>query len=528
MRPRLTSVKFAAPLAIVAAIAAAASISAASASPSGPAPTVPLLKAGIQYAITSFNPASNGTLYQADGLSLEGLVRLTAGGQLQPALATSWSQPSQATYVFHLRHGVKFWDGNEMTSADVAGSYNYYRYPGLGLAGSFLTVKNIKATDKYTVVVTLRHPDASFLATIGLAPGVFEYAFFDAHKTTFGQPGTLIMGTGPWEVVSLDPTSGAEFSANPHYWGGRVPIQHISLRWYASETSEALALRAGDIDVAFPLDPKAFAATSGAQIVSPQQGIFPHVLAMEDVAPPWNDIHVRRAVAYAVNRADLIQAFNGPATPLNTIIPPAQLYHIAPRATVDKLLKSLPSYSFDLTKARQEMAASAFPNGFTADFNTLQASFGNESQVLAAQLAKIGITLNVNYVSVGAWFRILRGTDRAKVGIQLNSPGTASPDPSYEVNALLGSAKLHGGRDNLSTWEPADVDTLITNGLTTLNPLKRLAIYGQILKRVADDVAYIPLINAPQTFATSGKFKWPGFSFNYYAGPWALGIVPSH
>jgi peptide/nickel transport system substrate-binding protein len=61
--------------------------------------------------------------------------------------------------------------------------------------------------------------------------------FFEAHKSTFGNPGTLIMGTGPWELDSFDPTSGAELAANPSWWGGKVPIQHISVKIFSNETS---------------------------------------------------------------------------------------------------------------------------------------------------------------------------------------------------------------------------------------------------------------------------------------------------
>ena len=73
---------------------------------------------------------------------------------------------------------------------------------------------------------------------------IFEAKFAEDHKGTFGKPGTLVMGTGPWIVDSLDPTTGAEFSANPHWWGGKVPIQHISYKIFATETSLASAMRA--------------------------------------------------------------------------------------------------------------------------------------------------------------------------------------------------------------------------------------------------------------------------------------------
>ncbi len=93
--------------------------------------------------------------------------------------------------------------------------------------------------------------------------------FAEAHKGAFGQPGVLVMGTGPWEVDTLDPTTGAELSANPNWWGGKVPIQHISVKFFNNETSEALAFRAGEIDLDDSVtDPRSFAATSGAKLLT--------------------------------------------------------------------------------------------------------------------------------------------------------------------------------------------------------------------------------------------------------------------
>ena len=114
----------------------------------------------------------------------------------------------------------------------------------------------------------MTHPDASWQWTPAYNGEIFETKFAEDHKGTFGKPGVLVMGTGPWIVDSLDPTTGAEFSANPHWWGGKVPIQHISYKIFATETTLALAIRAGEVDLdPLIVDPKSFEATSGAKIV---------------------------------------------------------------------------------------------------------------------------------------------------------------------------------------------------------------------------------------------------------------------
>jgi ABC-type transport system substrate-binding protein len=161
------------------------------------------------------------------GLFMEHLLQLGPGNTLEPELATSVSQPNPVTYVYHLRHGVTFWDGSPMTSADVVYSLDYQSKPGVPTSVYF----------------------ANSLSYEGV---IFEKAFALAHPATMGNPGVLIEATGPWEIKSLDPTRGMELTVNPRWWGGKVPVQQISVKFFSTETSEALAMRSGEIDVAFP------------------------------------------------------------------------------------------------------------------------------------------------------------------------------------------------------------------------------------------------------------------------------------
>ena len=277
--------------------------SAGPASASGTSATIQLLREGLPESEPTLDITKNIDASELDQLSLDTLMKFGPEGQVEPNLASSVSQPNQVTYVYHLRQGVKFWGGNELTAADVAYSLNYDRRPGSLVAFSFTSVKSIEATGPYTVAVTLTHPDASWQYTPAeISSEIFEMKFAEAHKGTFGDPGVLLMGTGPWEVDSLDPTTGAELTANPHWWGGEVRVQHISFTFFSNETSEALAFRAGEIDLdPSVISPRSFASTSGAKLLTtPSCGIG--FFIMNTKTPGWDDVHVRRAVAYALDR----------------------------------------------------------------------------------------------------------------------------------------------------------------------------------------------------------------------------------
>jgi peptide/nickel transport system substrate-binding protein len=516
-------------LAVTLAVVASVVLAAASGSRSAPsvssAGTIPLLRIGVVGSTTStLDPFHGGS---TEALSAELLMVIgPKDGKIHPWLATSVTQPGKAVYVYHLRHGVKFWDGTELTAADVAASWNYLRYPGSQAAFFFTSVKTIKATAKYDVTVTLRHVDASWKWQVaGYAAPVFEKAFLEAHKGTFGQPGTLIMATGPWIPVSYDPTSSLEFKANPHWWGGKVNIQHISIKYFADETSEALAFRSGAVDIALQVDnPKAFRSTSGLPVTS-VSSCFSAYIGMETKYPPWNDVHVRRAVAYALNRTDLIKASGTPAQPYYTLDPPYLLRSIASNSQINALFKTLNLYPYSIAKAKAELARSAYPNGFTAPLNT--ASFGaypQVTQVIAAQLAKIGINLTVNTLPLASWFGIIVGADRSKIGLQFVTAGCNSPDPNENPKFMLGSKNARAGSFNITDWAPPDIDQLLAESVATTNNTKRFAIYSKLLKRLSVDVPYVPLYLTDANFAISSRFSWPTVNAIFFTRDWALEV----
>ncbi len=178
-------------------------------------------------------------------------------------------------------------------------------------------------------------------------------------------------------------------------------VKHITVKLFANETSEALAFRAGEVDVSPDvLNPRAFASTSGASIVSTPafaEGYF----GMNIKQAPWNDIHVRRAVAYALNRADIISALGNKATPVSTLIPPDELARLGTAG---------PGQRADQARCRatrsawQGREAGAGAVGLPARLHRTPETiaFGSYTPVdeaISADLAKIGINLKLKVIS---------------------------------------------------------------------------------------------------------------------------------
>jgi peptide/nickel transport system substrate-binding protein len=242
---------------------------------------------------------------------------------------------------------------------------------------------------------------------------------------------------------------------------------------------------------------------------------------MNTTMAPWSDVHVRRAVAYALNRSDIIAAYGGPltATPASSLISPAELATIGTQAQVSAVFSSVPQYPYDLGKARQEMAQSAYPHGFTATTTIDNGGAGpngpNVDQVIAAELHKIGITLKISEVPASQYFS---DYDNAPGGDLYAQFGAVSPDPSVFPSYCLGSAATL----NVAHYVNKSISTLLADGLATSSPARRLAIYEQVLKQVATDVPYVVLFSPNAFTALSSKYTLPPFFVYPGFFSWAL------
>jgi peptide/nickel transport system substrate-binding protein len=513
---------------------AACSTSSPSPSASGGAAsggTIPQFTIGFDPAASTLNYAKSNIGYQLGGLALEPLLVAEKSGKLEPWLASSWKQVNPITYVYNIRRGVKFSDGDPLTATDVAFSLNYYRQAGSLDAYNFpTTLKSITATGPYTVTVSLTQPDAAWAVVPAGDPlGIFEKKFFEAHASTFGQPGTGVMGTGPWEFTSYNGTTSAELTANPHYWGGKVNIKKVSVQFFSSETSEALAFRDGEIQLAFPIDNKAFASTAGVKLTTVpsyavQGGFYLNVLQK-----PWDNVHVRLAVAYALDHSALISAWGGYATPVYQFLTAGLLENIGSPSQVATVLKSVPTYPYNLAKAKQQMAESPYPHGVSATVSVEGAgSYPNVSQAIAAELAKIGIHLKLDVMTVDQQNANLTSGNRQGILATFTYSGSVSRDPGEAFDFQMGKSNISAGNWNTMNWAPTPVNNLINQGFATTDNAARLKIYGQIDTAYAQAAPFIPLFNEDATVALAAGYTWPSFNGYYYdLGPWLLGVSKS-
>lgn len=480
------------------------------------------------------NTSGSAAVLGLAGLGQEFAFHLTADGVMHPWLITNYRRIGALGWAYNVRQGVKFWDGHPLTAADVAASWNFDGWKNVdgpqkgGPASPFFgSVASIKATSKYVVLVTMKKADATWKTIPSqYFMGISERTWLIANDKTLGDPGTLMMGTGPYIPSNFNPTSGVDFTANPHYWNAKAyppPFKKIHVTFYNDEQSLALAARAGDIDIALSVgSPKTFQATSGGWPVTTAPTCGVGLLSMPTQTAPFNDIHVRRAIAYAINKPNIVKALAGGAMgPQNYMVVPSLLQLLAPKATVAKALKSVPTYAYSIAKAKQELAKSSVPHGFSATMVEANDPItGTVSQVIAAQLKAIGINVKISPLSVAAYYAAILGP-ADKRPFTYSGTGACQPDPNWEPSLFLGTGTIL----NVANYNPASMDALLAKGKTDLKPLDRLKDYVAIDKQVNTDVPYVVLYSEGASYA-SKKYVWTDYGAYWSDEPWALFVKP--
>jgi peptide/nickel transport system substrate-binding protein len=248
------------------------------------------------------------------------------------------------------------------------------------------------------------------------------------------------------------------------------------------------------------------------------------MFVMPTEAPPWNDLHVRQAAAYALDRAAIIVAQGGYASPDYTLIPPQALQTVGSPAQIRELLKSVNLYPYSQAMAKQEMSESAYPHGASATI--LAYDYGsalNVTQVIAAELDRVGITTHLKMTTIGTAGSIEAGPLGQREAAFWPG-GCVNPDVSgYDF--FLGSWNLKAG-NNMSGWAPSAVDQLLNAGTASTSAAARFPIYSKLVHELAANLPYVPLFLTDFSIALSSKYTVPHSFWQIDYGPFLLGIRP--
>ncbi len=410
---------------------------------------------------------------------LQGLVKLNAKGEIVPALAEGWrASASGLTYTFSLRKNVKFHDGSSFTAEDVVFKFNRAKDPKSGHRHPeyYRDITTVSARDPYTVVFTLKQPNQDFLFNLAAIESTI------GPKGRLDQQKTQPIGTGPFKFAAWDRGVGVRLERFDGYYDPRLPyLDKVTFRFLPDPNAQIAALKAGDIDaIGYGVTPEnALALQKDANFKVVQGTSTAEItVGMNNSKPPFNDIRVRKAMQYAVNRDELLQSVMlGFGTKIGS--------HRSPAETCYEDQSGM--YKYDPEQAKKLLAEAGYGPGNPLKFTfSLAAPYPYEKRIgeaMAAQFERAGIQAKLEVVEWSTWInRIFLGGDYQMTIIGHSEPNDIGvyTNPKYYFK-----------------YNSPEFNKLFTQYLRTNDPKKACETMKQLQRKLAEDAVNIWVLNGP-------------------------------
>lgn len=426
---------------------------------------------------------SSYSSYQILNNVLEGLTTFDDELNLQPALAESWEQSEDGlTWTFHLREGVLFHNGREMTADDVKWSFERLIDPatGAGNAGRVGPAETqIEVIDDYTVAITHPEPFGIFPQSIG-----FDKSTGIVAQESLEDDGTISIpiGTGPFKITDVQGTTRLVLERHQDYWQDGLPyLDEIIIEPIPDDTVRETALRSGEVDWILAIAPQSFESLSNEEgiTVSTAPQLSYDYIGMNLTREPFDDVRVRQAIALAINRDELCQAgFFGLCETIQ-----------GPVGTGSPWYFDYAPYGQDLERARQLLVDAGYPDGFEMELlpTTQYGETVRAAQVLQQQLAEIGIDATINAPEWSEWLE-LEGNFMYDAYI-CNWNGLIDADQYYYLQHRSDQVF------NFTGYSNSEFDELVDQGRSMSDFDARYEIYEQANQILVDDAPYIYMYN---------------------------------
>jgi len=427
------------------------------------------LRYGLTTEPVTFDPLNPANT--ADGRSIlfnvfEGLVKPDSSGALIPAIAESYEiEVDSSAYVFTLRPGVLFHNGEALKAGDVVFSLNEAiraGFPGLN------KIAGVEITAQQKIRVSLKEPDPEYLPylTVGIVPEKNP----DREKNP--------VGTGPFIIENYAPQQNLTLVKNPNYWQKGLPKLDKVKIIFASDTNNLLlGLRGGNIEAAevtgafLPqLDQKQFETV-------PCYSNMVQLLALNNAQKPFDDERLRKALNYALDVNGIIDAaFYGHGEPSGSPLIPGL------KNVYDDSLRD--PYPRDIEKAKALMREAGFPNGFSMEITvpSVYTMHVDTAQVIVSQLSEAGISASIRLVDWGTWLsEVYFGRNYQATIISLDA-NTVSP------RSFL-FRYVSGDNGNFINFKNPEYDRVYKAALLEPDEKKRIALYKECQRIISESAA---------------------------------------
>lgn len=420
-------------------------------------------------------------------------VNMTA---IQPDLAERWEMSDDfLVHTFHLRQGAQWQKGyGEVTSADVAFSIANVRDNEQSTFRTvYANIGEVETPDNYTVVITLKEPDPTFVTAMANWQGGFVICK-KASEEMGDRYRTEPVGSGPFQFESYTPQDNITVTAHTDYYGGAPKLERVIFSYVPDETSRRFAFVQQELDIiqgASNQDwlSEVINSTPGnptVDLLGPERSVQLHMKATQE---PLGNPLVRQAIAHAINREDFEQFFGPVFKATNSSIPPSYFGGLKTEDIPEEL-----KYSFDPDKSRALLAEAGLPDGF--EITTVVSERGDYlslAQIVQERLAGVGIALKLDILDHGSWVAAII---KEKRGTLVWSISSRYPSAEFLMREfLLCSARVSqpGGVQGFAEYCNEELDTAYREAIASADPEVRAESFARAQMIALADLPVIPL-----------------------------------
>ena len=446
---------------------------------------------GLEASPTNLDPryATDANSYRLTQLLYNSLLKIDPHFNPVPDLVEKWENPDETTYLFHLKKGILFHDGSELTAEDVKYTFHTILDPSSGSPhrGAFDKVASIEPLDRYTIRYKLKEPFAPFLmnlAVIGIVP---KHTAQKSEGSLTNQP----LGTGPFRLAEFLPDEKIILVTNRDHFGGRPKLDSIVFKIIPDSTVRLLELSRGNIHLLqndIPPDLFPFLKKKKNLKVVQKEGTTYSYIGFNMEDPILMRRKVRQAIAHAIDREAIIKyLLRGLASPADGILSPHNWAYE----------KDVKTFEFDRKKASQLLDEEGLkdPDGDGPDVRfklTLKTSTDQLrrriAETLQQQLKEVGIGIDIRSYEWGTFYSDIKAGNFQLY--TLSWVGITDPDVLYYI-FHSSSIPPHGA--NRGRYKNPRIDSLIEEGRTTVDISIRTMIYRKVQKILAADLPYVSL-----------------------------------
>lgn len=425
------------------------------------------------------------------------MVRRTPELEFVPGLAESWELKDDVTWVFNLRKGVKFHNGEELKASDVL--FSIERCKSQLQSNLVRYIAEARALDDYTVEIKTPQPYAV------LHMDLSEFHILnEKYVKEIGdeQLNLKPMGTGPYKLEEWVKEDHMTLVAFEDYYLGAAEIKKVTFRPITNPATRTAALLSNEVDVIQDLavrDVDRVKSTDNIEVIT-RPSLLNLVLALDyrDKSPtidlpvnPMQDVRVREAIARAIDVDSIIKVImNGLATPSDQFVPASHIGYVDG-------LNFREVYPFDLEKAKSLMKEAGYEKGFTMSLDATNNRYVNDQQIaqaLAGMLAKIGVTVKMNLMPKSNFFGYIR-VPSDKSSFIMSGWDTPSGDAGGMYNSMMYSRdkkKGYGGA-NRGAYSSDEFDQWIEKADATPRVEERDKFLQEATKVAVRDIVLIPM-----------------------------------